>query len=197
MEMAPLVAGGLLGAFAGAVLAAYVQTRWPSEATDENEIRRKLVKLEAEIEQLEFYYHQGKRRLESALSAQRARPPARPRPFAEVWGEVPEQQYLALTADRNFTLSRIDYVSNQGTTVISEDVEKSGSRIEVPISERKVSRVWYLVPRVNEAPTQFQFRCHLSLDGVETQSVLPAEIQQRYMWSGPARTLFRRVTLTP
>ena len=196
MEMAPLVAGGLLGAFAGAVLAAYVQTRWPSETTDENEIRRKLAKLEAEIEELEFHYHQGKRRLESALS-QRARPPARPRPFAEVWGEVPEQQYLVLTADRNFTLSRIDYVSNQGTTVISEDVEKSGSHIEVPISERKISRVWYLVPRVNEAPTQFQFRCHLSLDGVETQSVLPAEIQQRYMWSGVARMLFRRVTLSP
>src|SRR5712692_1123293 len=92
---------------------------------------------------------------------------------------------------------RIDYVSNQGTTVISEDVEKSGHRIEVPINEKKVSRVWYLLPRQNAAPTQFQFRCHLSLDGVETQSVLPAVIQQRYMRIGLARTLFRQVILTP
>jgi hypothetical protein len=79
--------------------------------------------------------------------------------------------------------------------VISEDVEKSGNRIEVPINEKKISRVWYLLPRVNAAPTEFQFRCHLSLEGVETQSVLPAVIQQRYMRIGLARTLFRQVIL--
>jgi hypothetical protein len=67
----------------------------------------------------------------------------------------------------------------------------------VPINEKKVSRVWYLRQNVNEAPTQFQFRCHLSLDGVETQSVVPAVIRQRYMSIGDARTLFRKVSLTP
>ncbi|HET8925678.1 MAG TPA: hypothetical protein VFN26_22030 [Candidatus Acidoferrum sp.] len=134
--------------------------------------------------------------LESAPAAQQAQPAGRPTPFAEVRGEPLEQQFLVFTADRDFKLSRIDYVSNRGTTVISEDVEKSGSRIEVPINEKKISRVWYLLPRVDAAPTQFRFLCHLSLDGVETQSVLPAVIQQRHMWIGPARTLFRHVTLT-
>ena len=57
--------------------------------------------------------------------------------------------------------------------------------------------VWYLFQRVNAAPMQFQFRCHLSLDGVETEAVLPAVIQQRFMRIGLARTLFRHVTLTP
>jgi hypothetical protein len=67
----------------------------------------------------------------------------------------------------------------------------------VPINEKKVSRVWYLRQNVNATPTQFQFRCHLSLDGMETESVVPAVIQQKYMWIGPARTIFRQVTLTP
>jgi hypothetical protein len=114
-----------------------------------------------------------------------------------VRGKPPEQQYLVLTADRDFRLNRIDYVSNQGKTVISEDVEKSGRRIEVPINERKVSRVWYLFGRQDEAPTRFQFRCHVNLDGVATESVVPAVIRQRYLRIGEARTLFRNVTLTP
>jgi len=194
MEKGPVVIGALLGAIAGAALGASLQKRWASEPMDENEFRRRLAKLEAEIEELEFRQRECNGRLESVPAAQSL---ARHRPFPEVRGEPPEQQYLVLTADRDFRLSRIDYVSNHGTTVVSEDVEKSGSRIEVPINEKKVSRVWYLLPRENAAPTQFQFRCHLNLDGVETQSVLPAVIQQRYMWIGPARTLVRRVILTP
>jgi hypothetical protein len=187
----------LLGAIAGAALAAYVQKRCARKPTDGDEIRRQLAKLEAEIEELELRQPEGGGRLESVPTAQRAQPLAQPWLFPEVRGEPPEQQYLVLTADRDFSLSRIDYVSNRGTTVVSEDVEKSGSHIEVPINEKKVSRVWYLLPRENAAPTQFQFRCHLSLDGVETQSVVPAVVQQRYMRIGLARTLFRRVTLTP
>lgn len=195
--MGPAVVGALLGAIAGAAAGAYVQKHWASEQIDEDEIYRRLAELEAEIEELEFRQRERRDRLESIPTEQRRQPPAQPRPSPEVRGEPPEQQYLVLTADRDFKLSRIDYVSSRGTTVISEDVEKSGSRIEVPINEKKISRVWYLLPRVNAAPTQFQFRCHLSLDGVETQSDLPAVIQQRYMRIGAARTLFRHVTLTP
>src|SRR5438874_7712527 len=141
------VVGGLLGAIAGAALAAYVQKRRASERRDENEFRRTLAELEAEIEELDFNLRGRKGRLESAPASQRAKPSAWPRPFPEVRGEPPEQQYLVLTADRNFKLSRIDYVSNRGTTVVSEDVEKSGSRIEVPINEKKISCVWYLFQR--------------------------------------------------
>jgi hypothetical protein len=192
--------GALLGAIAGAVLGAYVQKRWPSEPTDEEEFRRRLARLEAEIEELELRLRRERKfrgAPESVATVQRVQSSVPSRPFTEVRGEPPGQQYLVLTADRDFRLSRIDYVSNQGTTVISEDIGKSGSRIEVPINEKKVSRVWYLRQNVNEAPTQFQFRCHLSLDGVETQSVVPAVIRQRYMSIGPARTLFRKVSLTP
>jgi len=197
MGMGPVVVGALLGAIAGAAAGIYVQKRWASESMNEDELRRHLAKLEAEIEELEFRQRECRDSRESVPTEQRAQPPAQPRPFPEVRGEPPEQQYLVLTADRDFKLSRLDYVSSRGTTVVSQDVEKSGSRIEVPINEKKISRVWYLIPRVNAAPTQFQFRCHLSLDGVETQSVVPAVIQQTYMRIGPARTLFRHVTLTP
>jgi hypothetical protein len=125
--------------------------------------------------------------------------PRQSQPFPEVRGKPPEQQYLVLSADRNFTLSRVDYVSSQGTMgmVISEDVKKSGRRIEVPINEKKVSRIWYLVQRVNAEPAPFQFRCHLRVDGVETQSVVPAVIQQKFMRTDLGRTIFRNVTLAP
>jgi len=139
---------------------------------------------------------QGLRPQSAQFGPPRSGPPLS-QPSPEVRGKPPEQQYLVLSADRNFTLSHVDYVSSQGTTVTSEDVKKSGSRIEVPINEKKVSRIWYLVQRVNAEPAQFQFRCHLSLDGVETESVVPAVIQQNFMWTRLGRTIFRKVTLAP
>jgi hypothetical protein len=188
----------LLGAIAGAAVGAYVQKLWASEPTDEDDFGRRLAKLEAEIEELEYRQRARGRHVASpsSSSAEQAEAPAHPRPFPEVRGKSPEQQYLVLTADRDFRLSRIDYVSSQGTTIISEDVEKSGSRVEVPINEKKVSRIWYLRQNVDAAPTRFEFRCHLSLDGVETESVVPAVIQQKYLRIGLARTLFRNVALT-
>jgi len=215
--------GALLGAIAGATLGAYVQKVWTSETTDADDFGRRLAKLEAEIEELELLQRERKRKsrqepsavrpaeepqAQSQPEAQASRPqptqlqqlePESPRcqPSLEVRGKPPEQQYLVLSADRNFTLSRVDYVSNQGTTVTSEDVKKSGSRIEVPINEKKVSRIWYLVRRVNAEPAAFQFRCHLSLDGVETESVVPAVIQQNFMQTRLGRTIFRKVMLAP
>ena len=180
--------GALLGAIAGAALGRYVQKLWASEPP-EDDFGERLANLEKEIEELEGAQRRYK---ESVPVSHRA---SRPRLIPEVRGKSPEQQYLVLTADRNFRLSRIDYVSNQGKTVISENVDRTGRRVEVPINERKVSRVWYQFPRQDEAPTPFKFRCHLNLDGVATESVVPAVIRQKYMWIGPARTLFRNVTL--
>ena len=82
------VVGGLLGAIAGAALAAYVQKRRASERRDENEFRRTLAELEAEIEELEFNLRGRKGRLESAPASQRAKPSAWPRPFPEVRGRA-------------------------------------------------------------------------------------------------------------
>lgn len=197
MGTGPIAIGALVGAIAGAALGVYVQRRWAAQTADDDEIRERLAKLEAEIEKLEFLQRQRVEcKRESAPTVQNTPPPVRSAPFPEVRGEPPGKQYLVLTANRDFKLSRIDYVSKEGHTVISEDVGQSGSRVEVPISEKKVSRVWYLGQNVNAAPTRFQFRCHLSLDGIETESVVPAVIRQSYMWFGPARTLFRKVILT-
>ena len=197
--------GALLGAIAGAAFGAYLQKLWASEPTDADDFGQRLAKLEAEIEELELLQRRRKRRAESAPPVRAAQPtqprPARTQtsrshPSLEVRGKPPEQQYLVLSADRNFTLSRVDYVSSQGTT-ISEDVKKSGSRIEVPINEKKVSRIWYQVQRLNAEPAQFQFRCHLRLDGVETESVVPAVIEQNFMQTRLGRTIFRNVMLAP
>lgn len=197
--------GALLGAIAGAAFGAYVQKLWASEPTDEDDFGQRLAKLEAEIEELELLQRRRKRRAEPAAPVRPAEPtrhrPARAQtsqsqPSLEVRGKPPEKQYLVLSADRNFTLSRVDYVSSQGTT-ISEDVKKSGSRIEVPINEKKVSRIWYQVQRLNAEPAQFEFRCHLRMDGVETESVVPAVIEQNFMQTRLGRTIFRNVMLAP
>ena len=187
--------GTLLGAIAGAALGRYVEKLWALEQI-EDDFGEQLAKLEGEIEELEGFQRRYKESIPPTSCAQ-VPPIDHPRLIPQVRGKPPEQQYLVLTADRNFRLDRIDYVSNQGKTVISEDVEKCGRRIEVPINERKVSRVWYFFGRQDDAPTQFQFRCHVNLDGVATESVVPAVIRQRYMRIGEARTLFRNVTLTP
>ncbi len=197
--------GALLGAIAGAAFGAYVQKLWASEPADADDFGQRLAKLEAEIEELELLQRRRKRRAESAAPVRPAQP-TQPRPTRsqtsqsqpslEVRGKSPEQQYLVLSADRNFTLSRVDYVSSQGTT-ISEDVKKSGSRIEVPINEKKVSRIWYQVQRLNAEPARFQFRCHLRMDGVETESVVPAVIEQNFMQTRLGRTIFRNVMLAP
>jgi len=197
--------GALLGAIAGAAFGAYVQKLWASEPADADDFGQRLAKLEAEIEELELLQRRRKRRAESAAPVRPAQP-TQPRPTRsqtsqsqpslEVRGKSPEQQYLVLSADRNFTLSRVDYVSSQGTT-ISEDVKKSGSRIEVPINEKKVSRIWYQVQRLNAEPARFQFRCHVRMDGVETESVVPAVIEQNFMQTRLGRTIFRNVMLAP
>jgi len=151
----PVAIGALLGAIAGAAVGAYVQKLWASEPTDEDDFGRRLAKLEAEIEELEFRQRARRRRVASAsLHRRGGLKHLRPRPLPEVRDKSPEQQYLVLTADRDFRLSRIDNVSNQGTTVTSEN-------------------------------------------GVETESVVPGVIQQKYLQIGLARTLFRNVTLPP
>jgi hypothetical protein len=187
--------GALLGAIAGAALGRYVEKLWASEPSEDN-FGERLARLEREIEELEAL----QRRYRESPPISGGQVPAvehSSRPIPEVRGKPPEQQYPVLTADRDFRLSRIDYVSNQGKTVISEDVEKSGRRVEVPINGKKVSRIWYQFPRQDEAPTQFKFRCHLNLDGVDTESMVPVVIRQRHMRIGPARTFFRNVTLAP
>jgi hypothetical protein len=197
--------GALLGAIAGAAFGAWVQKLWASAPSDADDFGQRLAKLESEIEELELLQRRRKR-TEGSAAPVRPVEPTRPQPTRsqtsesqpslEVRGKPPEQQYLVLSADRNFTLSRVDYISSQGTT-ISEDVKKSGSRIEVPINEKKVSRIWYQVQRLNAEPAQFQFRCHLRMDGVERQSVVPAVIEQNFMQTRLGRTIFRNVTLAP
>jgi len=120
--------GALLGAIAGAALGRYVQKLWASEPI-EDDFGERLARLEREIEELEVLQRRSKESIPSTSRAQ-VPPIGRPRLIPEVRGKPPEQQYLVLTADRDFRLNRIDYVSNQGKTVISEDVEKSGRRIE-------------------------------------------------------------------
>jgi hypothetical protein len=136
--------GALLGAIAGASLGAYLQDLWASETTpeDEADLLRRLDRLEAEIEELEIRRRrERKRKTQPAQSARQVSLRLPPQPHLEVQGKPPQRQYLVLTADRDFRLSRIDYVSNQGATVVSEDVDRHGRRIEVPINEKKVSRI--------------------------------------------------------
>jgi hypothetical protein len=69
--------GALIGAIAGAALAAYVQKLWTSDPTDADEFGRRLAKLEAEIEELELLQRRRKSRRGSGEPGRAARvPPA-------------------------------------------------------------------------------------------------------------------------
>lgn len=47
-------------------------------------------------------------------------------------GELPELQYLVLTADRDFKLSRVDYVLDWGTTVSLQRIAARRKKIDWP-----------------------------------------------------------------
>jgi hypothetical protein len=174
----------LVGAVVGAVLGAYLQRKWtPDMSAEIANLRRQVTEFQSKVEAQE-----------NARKAQEAR--ARFRPHAEVHGEPPEPQFLVLTADRDFELTRLDYIADTGAMVTFEDVQKSGVRIEMPINSAKVMQVWNLRPRQGSLPVPFQFRCHLSLDGFETESFVEALIQPTWKSVGNAQTFFCKVTLS-
>jgi hypothetical protein len=63
--------GALLGAIAGAALAAYVERFWTAASTreDEAELLRRLDKLEAEIEELELQRRARRHKSETTIPA--------------------------------------------------------------------------------------------------------------------------------
>lgn len=173
----------LVGAVVGAVLGAYLQRKWtPDPSAEIVSLRRQVAEFQLRVETLG-----GERRIQEAR--------ARFRPRAEVHGEPPEPQFLVLTADRDFRLTRLDYIADTGAMVTFEDFQKGGGRIETPINGAKVMQVWNLVPRQGSLPVQFQFRCHLSLDGFETESLVEALIQPTWKSVGSGQTFFCKVTL--
>jgi len=127
--------GALLGAIAGAALGRYVEKLWTSEPP-EDDFGERLARLEREIEELEALQRRSKKSF-PPISRGPVAPVEHPRLIPEVRGKSPEQQYLVLTADRNFRLNRIDYVSNQGKTVISEDVRRADAALKCPSTKKK------------------------------------------------------------
>ena len=173
----------LVGAVVGAVLGAYLQRKWtPDLSAEVARLRQQVTEFQNKVEAQD-----NERKVQEAR--------ARFRPRAEVHGEPPERQFLVLTADRDFRLTRLDYIADTGALVTFEDVQKSGDKIETPINSAKVIQVWNLVPRQGSLPIQFQFRCHLSLDGFETESLVEALIQPTWKSVGSAQTFFCKVTL--
>jgi hypothetical protein len=90
---------------------------------------------------------------------------------------------------------RLDYIADTGAMVTFEDVQRSGNKIETPINSAKVMQVWNLIPRQGSRPVQFQFRCHLSLDGFQAESLVEALIQPTWKSVGSSQTFFCKVTL--
>ena len=95
--------GALLGAIAGAALGRYLEKLWTSQPV-EDDFGERLARLEQEIEELEVRQRRYK---ESIPPSPRAlMPPIEPaRLIPQVRGKPPEQQYLVLTADRDFRLN--------------------------------------------------------------------------------------------
>ena len=173
----------LVGAVVGAVLGAYLQRKWtPDPSAEIASLRRQVTEFQNKVEAQD-----NERKIQEAR--------ARFRPRAEVHGEPPEPQLLVLTADRDFKLTRLDYVADTGAMVTFEDVQKNGDKIETLINGAKVMQVWNLLPRQGSLPVQLQFRCHVSLDGFKTESLVEALIQPTWKSVGNSQTFFCKVTL--
>jgi hypothetical protein len=75
--------------------------------------------------------------------------------------------YLILQADESFEVESMDYMTQNETTVASQQVGKTHSRIEVPINWTSLNEVRRHGPWVSdyEKSAQVIFRFHLRKDG--------------------------------
>lgn len=97
-------------------------------------------------------------------------------------GQYPDGPRLRLTADRQFTLTQVDYLDDNGARVSSENLSAAppastlihgrGEVLEIPIDHKKLIQIHNLKPRTGYATIPMQLRLHLRTnDGEETRTI--------------------------
>jgi hypothetical protein len=110
----------------------------------------------------------------------------------EFLGEYPEGPTLWLTADREISLSQLDYLDLHEAKVDSDKLELEGQDFRIPIDHTKLVRVNNLMSS-NGGPFRMKFRVEITYDGRAITHVIPAIVEPSMKSINGAMTYFMRI----
>jgi hypothetical protein len=92
----------------------------------------------------------------------------------------PPSQLLRVTANQPVELSRVEYMLSSEATIEAEDVSKQGDKIEIPINDGSVLKLWN-TPRADrnhyDHSGPAKIAVTVSTDGETSQYILPIQMQ--------------------
>jgi hypothetical protein len=105
---------------------------------------------------------------------------------------TPPSQILRVVADRSVEVSRVEYMLSSEATVAAEDVSVQGEKVEIPINDGSVLKVWN-TPRADRnhydhsGPAKIGIT--VSADGETSQYILPVQMESAMQ----NNTMFRKI----
>jgi hypothetical protein len=132
------------------------------------------------------------------------KPSSEPLRFQHVFvGEFPDGPTLRLTANRQFKLTQLDYLDDNGARVSSDNlsaappasklVSGKGQMLEIQIDHAKLIQIHNLKPRTGYAAIPMQFRLHLKTDDTEETRTIPGLLQPAFKLIENSQTYFMKV----
>jgi hypothetical protein len=118
-------------------------------------------------------------------------------------GEFPGGPILRLTANRQFKVTRIDYLDENGARVSSEalvapnqsshDAQEKGQQLEIPIDHKKLIQIHNLKPRTGYDAIPMQIRLHIIIGSHEEARTITTLLQPAFKNINGASTYFMQV----
>lgn len=105
---------------------------------------------------------------------------------------TPPSQVLRVAANRTVEVSRVDYMLSSEATVAGEDVSKQGEKVEIPINDGSLVKLWN-TPRADRnnydhsGPAKIAIT--VSADGDTSQYILPVQMEPAIQNS----TMYRKI----
>jgi hypothetical protein len=117
-------------------------------------------------------------------------------------GEFPEGPTLRLTANRQFKVTQMDYLDENGARISSDSLpaelqaskhaKEKGEQLELHVDHAKLVQIHNLKPRSHGA-IPIQFRLHLTIDEHDEARTIPALLEPSFKTIQGTSTYFMRV----
>ena len=109
-----------------------------------------------------------------------------------VEGNPTSPQLLKVVANQAVEVSRVEYMLSSEATIEAEDVSKQGDKIEIPISDGSVLKLWN-TPRADrnhyDHSGPAKIAVTVSVEGETNQYILPVQMQSAMQ----GNTMFRKL----
>jgi len=109
-----------------------------------------------------------------------------------VEGNAPSPQLLKVVANQAVEVSRVEYMLSSEATIEAEDVSKQGDKIEIPINDGSVLKLWN-TPRADrnhyDHSGPAKIAVTVSVEGETNQYILPVQMQSAMQ----GNTMFRKL----